>query len=191
MPKGVDAYFARAKQWREESERLRTILLACELDEALKWGKPCYGVDGKNIAIIQPMKAFVALLFFKGALLEDPDGVLEEQGENTRSALRLCFTSVREVAEMESVVRDFVRQAVEVESAGLSVPKQTKLELVEELRTRLEGSPKLKAAFEALTPGRQRAYNIYISGAKRSQTRADRVEKCVPAIRAGRGLRDG
>ena len=190
MDPKVDAYLASAKRWREESEQLRAIMLDCELGEALKWGKPCYTVEGKNIAIIQPMNAFVALMFFKGALLDDAQSVLQEQGENTQSARRLCFTGVREIVEAEAVVKDLVRQAIEVERAGLTVPKKTELVLVEELQTRLDADPELKAAFEALTPGRQRAYSLFFSGAKRSKTRADRVEKCVRPILAGKGLRD-
>lgn len=186
----VDTYFARARPWREEATQLRSILRATPLDEALKWGKPCYGAEGKNIAIMQPMKGFLALMFFKGALLKDPQGLLQEQGENTRSALRLCFTSVDQVRDMQAVIQDFVRQAIEVERAGLTVEKSSELVLVDELQAQLDGNPTLRAAFQALTPGRQRAYNIYFAGAKRAQTRADRVAKCVPAILAGRGLRD-
>lgn len=190
MSSDVDAYVARAKRWRTETAQLRSILADCGLEEALKWGKPCYAVDGKNVAIIQPMKAFLALMFFKGALLSGPDGVLQEQGENTQSARRLCFTSVGEVVEMEAVLRDLVRQAIDVERSGRSLPKRTALAPVEELRARLDADPELAAAFNALTPGRQRAYNIYFSGAKQAKTRAARVEKCVPAILAGKGLRD-
>lgn len=189
MAPGVDAYFARAKRWREESERLRAIMIDCRLDEALKWGKPCYSAEGKNIVIIQPMKAFVALMFFKGALIKVSKGVLQEPGDHTQSARRVCFTSVREVVELEAVLRDLVQQALEVERTGLTVPK-TELALIKELQTRLDADPEMKAAFEALTPGRQRAYNIYFSEAKRPTTRAERVEKCVPAILAGKGLRD-
>jgi uncharacterized protein YdeI (YjbR/CyaY-like superfamily) len=187
----VDAYFAKAKRWRDESERLREILLGCRVDEALKWGKPCYAAEGKNIAIMQPMNAFLALLFFKGALLHDPRGLLQEQGENTQSARRLCFTSVREVTARRAAVKDLVRQAIALERAGVTAPKTKKpLVLAPELAARLGDDRRLKAAFEALTPGRQREYNLYVSGAKQSKTRDDRVSKCVPTIRAGKGLRD-
>ena len=185
----VDAYFANATRWVEESEALREILLGCDVQEALKWGKPCYAHAGKNIAVIQKMKNFLALLFFKGALLEDEHGLLEAQGENTRSARRLCFTDVKEVRKKKAAVRKFVRRAIEVEKAGLQVPKK-KVVLAEELQARLKDDPGLKAAFEALTPGRQREYNLYFSGAKQSKTRAARVEKWVPSIRAGKGMRD-
>lgn len=187
----VDAYLARSKQWPKECARLRATMLACGLSEALKWGKPCYEHEGSNIAIIQEFKAFAALMFFKGALLNDKHGLLEEQGENTRSALRVCFTSVKQVVEREAAIKDYVRQAIEVEKAGLSVPKtSSKLVLVEELQKRLDGDRKLAAAFKALTPGRQRAYNLYFSGAKKSDTRVARIDKCVPQILAGEGLRD-
>lgn len=165
-------------------------MLDCGLGEALKWGKPYYTYEGKNIAIIQEFKAFVALMFFKGALLQDAHGVLEEQGENTRSALRACFTSVEQIAQREAVLKDYVRRAIEVEKAGLAVPERAELVLVDELQARLDAEPALRAAFAALTPGRQRAYNLYFAGAKRSETRAARVEKCVPQILAGKGLRD-
>lgn len=165
-------------------------MLGCGLSEALKWGKPCYSHEGKNIAIIQEFKAFVAVMFFKGALLDDPEGVLERQGENTRSALRVCFTSVKQVAAQKAALQDFVRQAVEVETKGLTVPASSEIVLVDELQARLDDDPALRAAFAALTPGRQRGYNLYVSGAKKSETRAARVAKCAPQILAGKGLHD-
>ena len=186
----VDSYLACAKRWRPESERLREILLSCGLNEALKWGKPCYAHGGGNIAILQSMKDFLALMFFKGALLRDADGALEEQGPNSRSARRLRFVSLERVAAMEKTVRALVGEAIEVERAGLSVPKPTELKLGGELRARLEGDPPLRAAFAALTPGRQREYNLYFSGAKQPETRANRVEKYVSNILAGKGFRD-
>jgi len=185
----VDAYFAKAKRWQAESEALRAILLDCGLEEALKWGKPCYAFEGNNIAIIQKFEDFVALLFFKGALLEDPKGLLEQQGANTRSAKRLCFTDAKQVGKRKAAIKRFVRQAIDVEKAGKTVPKP-KLVLAKELKARLAQDPKLRKAFEALTPGRQREYNLYVSGAKQSKTREARVEKHVKAILAGRGLRD-
>jgi uncharacterized protein YdeI (YjbR/CyaY-like superfamily) len=186
----VDAYLARSEKWPKECARLRAILLDCGLREALKWGKPCYAHQGKNIAIIQEFKAFAAVMFFKGALLKDAHGLLEEQGENTRAALRVCFSSVKQVAERETALRDFVRQAVDVEAAGLSVPKAAELVLVDELQVRLKRDPALKRALGALTPGRQREYNLHFSGAKKSETRVSRIEKCVPQILAGKGFRD-
>lgn len=190
MEPKVDAYLAGAKRWRAESERLRAILLDAGLDETLKWRKPCYAHEGNNIAIIQPFRGCVALMFFKGALLERDGGALRDVGPNSRSARRLEMTSVEEVDALEETIHALVREAVEVEAAGLSVPKDDELVLVEELRARLDADPALKAAFEGLTPGRQRAYNLHVGGAKRSETRARRVEKHAPAILAGKGLRD-
>lgn len=186
----MDAYLARSTKWPKECAHLRAILLDCGLGEALKWGKPCYTHQGKNIAIIQEMKGFVSLMFFKGALLQNDHGVLEEQGDNSRSALRVCFTSVEQVEDRAAALRDLVGQAVAVETAGLVVPKISEWVLVEELRARLDSDPALAAAFAALTPGRQRGYNLHFSGAKRSETRTSRVEKCVAKILAGKGLQD-
>jgi len=185
----VDDYLADLEDWRPQAEELRGILLGCGLDEAIKWGKPCYVFEGSNIAIIQPFKDFLALMFFKGALIEDHHGLLEEQGENTRSALRVRFTDAEQVVEREAILKEYVENAIEVEKAGLSVPKPD-LVLVEELRNRLDEDPELKAAFEALTPGRQRGYNLYFSDAKQAKTRAARVARCVPKILAGKGLQD-
>ena len=190
MDSRIEKQFAESARWGAEAKALRAILLDAGLDEAFKWGKPCYGHDGNNVAILQKMKAFLALMFFKGALLDDPEGLLQEQGENTRSARRLCFTSVEDVAEMADAVRDFVQKAIAVEEAGLKLPERPALVLIEELQARLDADPALKAAFEALTPGRQREYNLHVSGAKRSETRVRRVEKHVPRIMAGKGLRD-
>jgi uncharacterized protein YdeI (YjbR/CyaY-like superfamily) len=186
----VDAYLATSTQWPAELAALRTILLGCELDEELKWAKPCYGHGGHNIAIIQEMKPFLALMFFKGTLLEDPSGLLEDQGPNSRSARRLTFTSVDEVTERAEVVRSLVDQAVAVEAAGLRVPEAPELELVAELRERLDDDAELRSAFEALTPGRQREYHLHIASAKQAQTRRDRIDKLRPKILAGKGLRD-
>ncbi len=188
----VDAFLAAATRWHDETAALRAVLLGCRLDEAVKWGKPCYSdpASGNNIAIIQPMKEFLALMFFKGALIDDPNGLLREQGANTRSARRLCFTSVGEIRKHKAALSAFVRGAIEVEAQGKTLPKRPPLVLVEELQTRLEGDPELAAAFEQLTPGRQREYNLYVSGAKQSKTRVARVEKHAPRILAGKGFRD-
>lgn len=186
----ADAYFAESEGWRPESERLRALLLDCGLSEAIKWGKPCYLHDGHNIAILQKFKPFLALMFFKGALLDDPWGYLESQGEHTRSALRVTFTSVDDVVAREEAIRRYVAQAIEVEEAGLTVPKIERLELIEELQARLAADPALKAAFEALTPGRQRAYNLHFGSAKKPETRIRRIEQSAAKILAGKGLRD-
>jgi uncharacterized protein YdeI (YjbR/CyaY-like superfamily) len=186
----VDAYLARSVIWPAEIARLRPVLLGCGLTEELKWGKPCYGRDGHNIAIVQEMKAFLALMFFKGALLDDPTGVLESQGPNSRSARRVCFRSTDDVERLAPTVEALVRAAVAVEAAGLTVEPAPALELVDELQARLDADPALADAFAALTPGRRREYNLYVAGAKRSQTRVDRVDACSPRILAGKGLRD-
>jgi len=186
----VDAYIARSQMWPEEMTALRPILLGCGLTEEIKWGKPCYGHEGKNIAIMQEMKDFLALMFFKGALLSDPDGVLEKQGPNSRSALRIQFTTVDDVARLGDTVTAYIAEAIDVEEAGLEVSPAPDLVLVDELQHRLEDDPALRAAFEALTPGRQREYNLYISDAKQATTREARVEKCAPKILDGKGFRD-
>ncbi|WP_421120319.1 YdeI family protein [Aquihabitans daechungensis] len=186
----VDAYIARSTKWPEEMAELRTILLDGGLDEAIKWGKPCFSHGDKNIAIMQEMNDFLSLMFFKGALLEDPAGLLRSQGANTRSALRLELTSVDQVREQADTIRDFVADAVRVEEAGLSVGPAPELELCEELIERLASDPDLAAAFEALTPGRQREYNLHFSDAKQAKTREARIDKYVPQILAGKGMRD-
>ena len=186
----VDEYLARSEQWPEEVAALRDVLLGCGLTETIKWGKPCYMHDGSNIVLVQEFKDFLALMFFKGALLDDPDGVLEAQGPNSRSARRMCFTSVDDVTRSAETIGAYVAQAVDVEKSGAEVGPPADLDLVEELRDRLEQDPALKEAFEALTPGRQRGYNLHIAGAKQSKTRAARVDKHVPRILAGKGLND-
>ncbi len=186
----VDAYIARSNKWPKEMTALQAVLLGCGLDEEIKWGKPCYASGGKNIAIVQEMNDFLALMFFKGALLRDPQGVLKEQGPNSRSALRMEFTSVDDVTAMADTIGAYVTEAIAVEAAGLTVEPAPDLVLVDELQQRLDDDAELKAAFEALTPGRRREYNLIIGDAKQSTTRAARVEKYVERILAGKGLRD-
>ena len=190
MDPKVDKQLAKTTRWRQESEAARALLLDCGLDEAFKWGKPCYSHKDSNIVIMQNMKSFLAVMFFKGALLEDPDGVLEEQGENTRSARRVCLTSVQQIKELEGTIRALVANAIDVDIAGLTLPSPPPLQLAEELQSRLDSDPALKEAFESLTAGRQREYNLQITGAKQSSTRARRVEQHVPKILAGKGFRD-
>lgn len=190
MNPDIDAYVERSRQWPEEIRQLRSILLGSGLTEEIKWGKPCYSRDGKNIAIIQEMKHFLALMFFKGALLNDAAGVLESQGPNSRSARRVEFSSVDDVARLADTVRTLVDEAIAVEAAGLVVAPAPELELVDELRHRLDEDPALSSAFTALTPGRQREYNLHISQAKRAATREARIDKCAPKILAGKGFRD-
>jgi uncharacterized protein YdeI (YjbR/CyaY-like superfamily) len=186
----VDAYINRSQMWPAEMAALRPILLDRGLTEAIKWGKPCYGHDGKNIAIMQEMKDFLALMFFKGALLSDPADVLRAQGPNSRSALRIEFTSVDDVTRLRDTVAAYVEEAIAVESAGLEVGPAPELVLVEELQQRLDDDPALRTAFESLTPGRRREYNLIIADAKQASTRAARVDKYAPRILEGKGLRD-
>jgi uncharacterized protein YdeI (YjbR/CyaY-like superfamily) len=186
----VDAYIRRSEQWPDEMTDLRPILLSGGLAEEVKWGKPCYSHEGSNIVIFQEMKEFLALMFFKGALLNDPDGVLEEQGPNSRSARRIRFTSIEDVARLTDTVQAYINEAIDVEAAGLEVGPAPELLVVEELQIRLEQDPAFKAAFEALTPGRQREYNLYFSNAKQAKTREARVEKYARKILDGKGFRD-
>ncbi len=188
----VDEYLKKAKQWREEMTELRRILLKCGLTEDLKWYKPCYSFEGSNVIVIQGFKAYCALLFFKGVLLKDPKGILKKTGENTRVGRQIRFTSVREVAEMAPVLKSYILQAVEVEKAGLKVSLEKVAEpgIPVELQRTFEEDTGLKAAFKALTPGRQRAYIYYFSGAKQSKTRESRIEKCVPQILKGKGFNE-
>lgn len=186
----VDAYIEQSDKWPKEMTALRRVLLECGLAEEIKWNKPCYTHGGKNIVIVQEMNDFLALMFFKGALLADPEGVLSEQGPNSRSARRIEFTSTNDVRRLTDTVTAYVNEAIAVEEAGLAVGPAPQPELVAELRQRFDEQPALKEAFEALTPGRQREYNLYFSGAKQSKTRAARIEKYVPKILEGKGFRD-
>ena len=190
MDPKIDTYIRNSRKWPDEMTALRAILLSCGLTEEIKWGKPCYSHEGKNIAILQEMKESLALMFFKGALLNDPEGVLEDQGPNSRSARRMRFTSVEEVVRLSDTVKACIDEAIDVEESALELGPAPALILVEELQNRLDQDPALKVAFEALTPGRQREYNLYFSGAKQAITREGRVEKCVQKILDGRGFRD-
>jgi len=183
----VDEYLAKAKKWQEEFEKLRMIILDCGLTEELKWGKPCYTFQKSNIVIIQGFKEFCALLFCKGALLKDPNGILKKFG--WQAARRIPFTNVREIVEMEPILKAYIHEAKE--KAGLKVEVKKKPEPVpRELQNKLDEIPALKTAFDALTPGRQRGYILYFSGAKQSKTRESRVEKCMQQILNGKGLND-
>lgn len=188
----VDWYF-RKSRWREELEKLRTILLDGPLAEELKWGKPCYTFQESNVAILQGFKETCALLFPKGALLKDPNRILEKPGENTQAARRIPFTSVREIVKLKTVLKAYIREAIEMEKAGLEVTYKETSEFVipGELQRKLDEIPVLKIAFNALTPGRQRGYVLYFSAAKQSKTREARVEKCMEKIFRGEGLNDG
>ena len=188
----VDFYFTKAENWQEEMEQLRTIVLDCDLIEELKWGCPCYTLNKKNIVLIHCFKEYCALLFFKGALLKDPSGILIQQTENVQAARQVRFTSVKEIKVQKATLKAYIREAIEVEKAGLKVALKTIKELVfpEEFKNKLANDPSLEAAFKALTPGRQRAYNLYFSAPKQSKTRESRVEKSIPQILVGKGLND-
>jgi len=186
----LEASFRDATLWREEADALRAILRRCGLQETWKWGKPCYTFEGGNICIIQRMKDFLALMFFKGALLKDPDGVLEVQGPNSRAGYRMRFTSVRDVKKLAKSVRHCVSEAIEVEKAGLEVAPAPDREQPEELQLRFTEDAAFKAAFERLTPGRQRGYLLHFSDARHSQTRSARIERHRTRILAGKGLND-
>jgi uncharacterized protein YdeI (YjbR/CyaY-like superfamily) len=188
----IDAFLGRAKAWRPEMEALRALVLGCGLTEELKWGQPCYTLGGKNIAIIGPFKEYCALMFFKGALLKDPKGVLRQPGA-VQAARQIRFTGIKEVAGMKATVAAYVKEAVAVEKAGLKVPlkKTSDFKVPNEFQERLDHLPALKDAFEALTPGRQRAYLHYFSDAKQSATREARIEKWMPQILQGLGLNEG
>ena len=190
MAADVDTYIVGSQMWPDEMTRLRSILLDSGLTEGIKWGKPCYSHEGSNIAIMQEMKDFLALMFFKGALLTDPAGVLQEQGPNSRSARRIEFTSVDDVTRLTDTLTAYIREAIVVEESGLEIGPAPELVLIDELRQRLDDDPALRSAFEELTPGRQREYNLYFAGAKQAATRAARVDKYVPMILDGKGLRD-
>jgi uncharacterized protein YdeI (YjbR/CyaY-like superfamily) len=185
----VDGYLRKAKKWREEMKQLRRISLDCQLTEELKWGKPCYTFQKSNIVIIQGFKEFCALLFCKGALLNDPNGILKKFG--WQAARRIPFTNVQEIGEMEPILKAYIHETIEAEKAGLKVNFKKNPEPVpEEFQNKLDEVPALKTAFDALTPGRQRGYILYFSGAKQSKTRESRVEKCMQQILKGKGLND-
>ena len=186
----VDEYLRKAKKWQQEMKKLRQISLVCGLTEELKWGKPCYTFQESNIVIIQGFKEFCALLFCKGALLKDPNGILKKFG--WQAARRIPFTNVREIGEMESILKAYIYEAIEVEKAGLKVElkKTTEFAMAEEFQKKLDEIPALKAAFDALTPGRRRAYILYFSRAKQPKTRESRVAKCMREILDGKGLND-
>jgi uncharacterized protein YdeI (YjbR/CyaY-like superfamily) len=188
----VDGYLRRAKKWQEEMEKLRRIILDCQLTEELKWGKPCYTFQKTNIVLIVGFKEYCALIFCKGALLNDAHGLLIKPGENTQAGRQIRLTNVREIVEMEPILKAYIYEAMEAEKAGLKVnfTKNTELIFPEEFQNKLDEIPALKTAFDALTPGRQRAYHLYFSAAKQSKTRESRVEKCLPQILNGKGLDD-
>lgn len=189
----VDEHLDKAQKWQDELERLRMIVLDCQLlAEELKWGVPCYTFQNSNVVLIHSFKEYCALLFFKGTLINDPHRILIRQSENVQASRQIRFTSLREIVELEPILKAYILDAIEVEKAGLKVvfKKQTELVFPEEFQNKLDEIPDLKTAFEAFTPGRQRAYNLYFSDPKQSKTREARVEKCIPEILRGKGLND-
>jgi uncharacterized protein YdeI (YjbR/CyaY-like superfamily) len=188
----VDFYFSKAKNWQEELEKLRIIVLGCGLTEELKWGCPCYTFQQSNIVLIHVFKEYCALLFFKGSLLKDPNGILIQQTENVQAARQIRFTHVREIVKLQPTLKAYIFEAIEVEKAGLKVElkKTTAFKIPEEFQKKLNKMPALKTAFKALTPGRQRAYILYFSAPKQPKTRESRVEKSMQQILNGKGLND-
>lgn len=188
----TDFFFKEPGQWQAAFEKLRAIALSTELTEDLKWGCPCYTYEGKNIFLIHGFKEYCALLFFKGALMKDPDHILIQQSKNVQAARQVRFTDLQQINDLEDILRSYMFEAVEIEESGAKVEmKKTKeFEMVEEFQTRLDQDPALKQAFEALTPGRQKAYLFHFSSAKQSKTREARIDKCIPQIFEGKGLND-
>jgi uncharacterized protein YdeI (YjbR/CyaY-like superfamily) len=188
----VDFYFSKATKWQEEIEKLRTIVLDCLLTEELKWGVPCYTLEGNNIVLIHVFKEYCALLFFKGALMNDAHGILIQQTKNVQAGRQIRFTNIKEIIAQEAIVKAYIYEAIEVEKAGLKVilKKHSEYIIPDEFQHTLDRNPALKTAFEALTPGRQRAYIFYFSEPKQSKTRELRIEKSIQQILTGKGLND-
>ncbi|MFJ7470177.1 YdeI family protein [Peribacillus frigoritolerans] len=188
----VDEFLGKAKKWKEEYETLRNIVLDCELTEEFKWMHPCYTFENKNIVLIHGFKEYCALLFHKGALLQDAHGLLIQQTENVQGARQIRFTNLQEIVATESILKAYIHEAIEVEKAGLEVEFKKNEEFIipEELHNKFNEIPALKTAFEALTPGRQRAYILHFSQAKQAKTRESRIEKCMQKILDGKGLKD-
>src|SRR5882757_3338268 len=186
----VDEYLGKAKKWQEEFEKLRMIILDCGLAEELKWGCPCYTFEKSNIVLIHGFKEYCALLFFKGALLKDPKDILIQQTENVQAGRQIRFTNVREIVKMKTVLKAYIHEAKEKAGLKVKYKKTSEFKIPEELQNKLDDTPALRKAFDALTPGRQRAYLFYFSQPKQSKTRAARVEKCTHQILNGKGLND-
>ena len=194
----VDWYFSKNENWEKEIRKLRTIILDCGLNEELKWGCPCYtfpapaGKQESNVVLIHVFKEYCAILFFKGALLNDTSAILVQQTENVQAARQIRFTNIQEIVKMEKILKAYIYEAVEVEKSGLKVKlkKAAEFSMPEEFQHKLNKMPALKKAFYALTPGRQRGYLLHFSSARQSKTRESRVEKCMPQILNGKGLND-
>ena len=192
MNSKVDVFLSKVKQWKDEFEKLREIVLDCGLTEEFKWRNPCYTFENSNIVLIHGFKEYCALLFFKGALLKDTKGILISQTENTQATRQIRFTNIQEIVDMESTLKSYIQEAVKVEKAGMKVnlKKTTEYTIPEEFKNELKENPALKTAFSKLTPGRQRAYLLYFSAPKQSKTREARVERYVQQILNGKGLND-
>jgi uncharacterized protein YdeI (YjbR/CyaY-like superfamily) len=192
MEPKVDEYINKSRKWQEELKKLRTILLGCQLNEEVKWGKPCYSFQKSNIVMMIGFKEYLAMMFFKGALLHDAHGLLVKAGDNSQASRQIRFTGVKQINEMETLLKTYVYEAIEVEKSGLKVSfkKTTDFDIPEEFQNKLDKNPSLKKAFESLTPGRQRAYLIYFSAAKQAKTRESRIEKYLPHILNGKGMDD-
>ena len=188
----VDFYFTQANKWQEEIRKLRMIILDCGLTEELKWGVPCYMLEKRNIVLVHVFKEYCAVLFFKGDLLNDANGILIQQTKNVQAARQIRYTSFQEIVEMEAILKAYIYEAIEVEKAGLKVDlkKTSEFTMVQEFQKKLDELPALKTAFAALTPGRQRAYMLYFSAPKQSKTRVSRIEKSIQQILNGKGLND-
>ena len=192
MNPAVDWYFAKNKKWQTEIEMLRAFCLDCGLTEELKWGVPCYTLDGTNVVLIHVFKEYCALLFHKGVLLKDPKGILIQQTKNVQSARQLRFTNIQEITKAKSVIKAYIKEAIAVEKSGLKVElkKTSEFEMPEEFKNKLEENSSLKTAFYSLTPGRQRGYLLYFSSAKQAKTREERIAKYTKQILKGKGLED-
>ncbi len=188
----VDAFLSRETKWQDEFKKLREIILDCDLTEELKWGVPCYTSEKKNIVLIHGFKDYCAILFPKGVLLNDPDHILIIQTENVQAARQVRFTNLQQIEQLESMIKKFIKEAIEVEKAGLKVDfkKTAEFNMPEEFQNILDEMPDLKTAFESLTPGRQRAYLLYFLAPKQSKTRVTRIEKSIQQIFDGKGLND-
>lgn len=192
MSSPVDGFFDTAKQWKDELSALRTILLDCNLTEELKWGKPCYMSEGKNIIILQPFKGYCALGFFNGAVIKDDKHILVKPGENTQAGRQIRFTQLQEIVKMKAILKSYITDAIKAEKAGLKVEAINRAELIlpDELKQLMNKSAGFKKAFSALTPGRQRAYSMFFSAPKQSKTRETRIEKYMNQIMDGKGIND-
>jgi len=188
----VDEFLSNLKKWQEELGLLRKFVFESELNEDLKWGVPCYTYKNGNVIIIHGFKEYCAILFVKGSLLKDPDGVLIQQTENVQAGRQIRFTNLQEIVEKESIIKSYIQEAIEIEKSGLKVEFKKNSELVfrEELQAKFDENPDLKAAFDSLTPGRQKAYNYFFTSAKQSATRMQRVEKFIQKILDGKGMDD-